>query len=178
MRAIIFVVFLASAVASPGMAADTSAPAGTPQSDRLAALSAYAGTWKTETRHLDTPFSKAGSESATLRNDCWRSAGFYACNQFVDGESKALLVFLYDPAVGRYTSYPIPTGGGEVHPGSLIIEGQVWTFPWDYTEGGKTTHFRVVNVWSSPDSIEFRQEYSSDAVHWTLMADGHETRVK
>ena len=139
---------------------------------------AYAGTWKTEVRHLDTPFSKAGSEAKTLRNDCWRSSGFFACNQIVDGDSKALLVFMYDPKTDRYTSYPIPAGGGEVHPGSLLIQGDTWTFPWDYTEGGKTTHFRVVNVWSSPDSIEFRQEYSADGEHWTLMAEGHEARVK
>jgi len=96
----------------------------------------------------------------------------------VDGDSKALLVFIYDPKTDRYTSYPIMAGGGEVHPGTLIIKGDTWTFPWDYSEGGKTTHFRVVNLWSSADSIEFRQEYSADGVHWALMAEGHEQRVK
>ena len=141
-------------------------------------ITAYAGTWKTEVRHLDTTYSKAGSESKTIRNDCWRSSGFFACNQIVDGDSKALVVFMYDPKADRYTSYPIPAGGGEVHPGTMLIQGDTWTFPWDSSQGGKTTHFRVVNVWSSPDSIEFRQEYSQDGEHWTLMADGHETRVK
>lgn len=154
----------------------TAASAADPQG--LDKLAAYAGSWNTEMRHLDTPFSKAGSEHATLRNDCWRSAGFYACDQFVNGESKAFLVFLYDPAADRYTSYPIFPGAGEVHPGVLIIKGQVWTFPWDNTQDGKTTHFRAVNTWTSPDSIEFRQEYSSDGVNWTVMEEGHETRVK
>ena len=139
---------------------------------------AYAGTWKTEIRHLDTPFSKAGSESMTLKNDCWRSAGFLACDQIVDGDSKALLVFMYDAKADVYASYPISAGASDVHPGTLIIKGKVWTFPWDNTEAGKTTHFRVVNTWNSSDSIEFRQEYSADGEHWTLMADGHETRVK
>lgn len=144
----------------------------------LDAVTAYAGTWKTEVRHLDTPFSKAGSESKLLKNDCWRSSGFFACNQVVDGDSKALMVFMYDAKTDRYTSYPIPAGGGEVHPGTLLIQGRTWTFPWDDTEGGKTTHFRVVNVWRSPDSIEFRQEYSLDRRQWILMAEGHETRMK
>ncbi|MFI4967560.1 MAG: hypothetical protein ACHQAU_02440 [Gammaproteobacteria bacterium] len=139
---------------------------------------AYAGSWKTEVQHFDTPFSKAGSESLTLKNDCWRSGGFLACDQSVDGDSKALLVFMYDAKGDVYASYPIAPGASDVHPGKLIIEGAVWTFPWDNTEAGKTTHFREVNTWSSADSIEFRQEYSSDGVHWMLMAKGHETRVQ
>jgi hypothetical protein len=154
------------------LAADAAAPQG------LDKVMAYAGTWKTEIRHLDTPFSKAGSEAMTLKNDCWRSGGFLACNQIVDGDSKALLVFLYDAKGDVYASYPIVAGSGDVHPGKLIIHGKVWTFPWDDNEGGKTTHFRVVNTWSSADSIEFRQEYSTDGVQWTLMADGHDTRIK
>jgi hypothetical protein len=139
---------------------------------------AYAGTWKTDTRHFDTPYSKAGHDSAVLQNDCWRSGGYFACRQIVDGDSKALLVFIYDPKTDRYTSYPIMAGGGDAHPGTLIIQGTTWTFPWDYTEAGKTTHFRVVNLWSSADSIEFHQEYSADGEHWTRMAEGHEQRVK
>ena len=144
----------------------------------LDVVTAYAGTWKSETRHLAGPYGKAGSESHVLRNDCWRSAGFYACDQIVDGKSMALLVFLYDSATGSYSSYPIPASGAPaVHPGRLIIDGPVWTFPWDSVEDGKTVHFRVVNTWESADSIAFRQEYSEDGVHWTLIADGHETRV-
>ena len=149
---------------------------GAPQG--LDKVMAYAGTWKTDTRYFDTPYSKASYETATLQNDCWRSGGFFACRQIVDGDSKALLVFVYDSKTDRYTSYPIPTAGGEVHPGSLIIQAATWTFPWDNTEGGKTIHFRVVNVWSSPDRIEFRQEYSADGEHWIRMAEGHDARVK
>jgi hypothetical protein len=38
--------------------------------------------------------------------------------------------------------------------------------------------FRVVNVFLTPDRIDFRQEFSTDGVHWTAMAHGTETRVK
>jgi hypothetical protein len=65
-----------------------------------------------------------------------------------------------------------------VHAGSLLIQGDTWIFPWDYTEAGKTTHFRVLNVWRSAGLIEFRQEYSADGSHWTLMSLGRESRVK
>ena len=142
-------------------------------------LAAYAGTWKTVIHHLDTPYSKAGTESHILKNDCWRSSGFLACNQIVDGDSKALIVFLYDAASGKYSSYPIPAGvTPDVSPGSLVIDGAIWIFPWNITHDGKTTHFRVRNFWSSKDSIEYHQEYSLDGSHWISMAEGHETRIK
>ena len=62
--------------------------------------------------------------------------------------------------------------------GKLIIDGNTWTFPWSNREHDKTTWFRVVNVWSSHNTIEFRQEFSTDQKHWTTMATGHETRLE
>ena len=154
----------------------TALPAAAPQG--LDRLKAYAGSWDTQMTHLDTPYSKAGAEHHRLDNDCWRSDTFYVCRQAVDGKSVALLVFTYDAAQDRYASYPVVPGNDAAHAGLLIIQGQDWIFPWDGTEQGKTTHFRVVNTWSSPDSIEFRQEYSADGEHWTTMATGHEVRIK
>lgn len=141
-------------------------------------VAAYAGIWQADIQYQDTPYSKKYEAKYQLRNECWRSAGFYACNQFVDGASKALVVFTYDPLKG-YSSYPIPAeGAGTVHPGRLSIEGKVWTFPWQVKRAGKTTYFHVINTWTSQDSIEFRQEYSEDGKQWRTMAAGHEVRVK
>ena len=140
-------------------------------------LWAYAGEWKTQTEHFDTAYSKAGSESATLRNECWKNGGYVVCNQYVNGESKALLVFTWDAKSNAYDSYPIPAGGGEPGHGTLTIEGNVWTFPWQMTDAGVTTYFRVVNVFASPDRIEYRQEFSKDKVHWIVMARGTEARI-
>ena len=152
-------------------AASPAAPSG------LDAFATYAGTWQSDIRYQDTPFSKKYEAKYQLRNDCWRSAGFYACDQFVDGASKALLVFMYDPAKG-YSSYPIPVeGAGSVHPGRVIIDGKIWTFPWQVKQDGRTIYFHVINTWSSRDSIEFRQEYSEDGKQWRAMAEGHEVRV-
>jgi hypothetical protein len=61
--------------------------------------------------------------------------------------------------------------------GKLLIEGDVWTFPWKIAEGDKITYYRVVNVFRAPDRIEYRQEFSPDNVHWTVMAKGTETKV-
>lgn len=109
-------------------------------------LSAYSGTWKLEVTSFDTAYSKAGKRSSTLRNDCWRSGDYFACHQIVDGESKALVVFAFDQKNNKYSSYPITIGSDTVQAGALIIKDKTWTFPWDISEAGKTTHFRVLNV--------------------------------
>ncbi len=150
------------------------APAGAQGIEKIAA---YAGTWTVDIQHLDTAQSKAAHDHNTLRNDCWKSGGYFACNQYVDGVSKALLVFTYNAASGSYTSYPIPTDGSEAGKGTLEIKGNVWTYPWQVKDGGRTTWFRVVNVWVKPDRIEFRQEFSTDNVKWTEMAHGLEIKT-
>jgi hypothetical protein len=143
----------------------------------LDVLAAYAGPWHVEIHFLETPYSHARDTAYKLRNDCWRSAGFYACDQFVDGQSKVLVVYSYDSTRG-YSSFPIPAGTDQVHVGHLDIQDKVWTFPWKVAKDGKTTYFHVINTWDSPDSIQFRQEYSADGQQWTLMAQGHETRIR
>lgn len=140
-------------------------------------VAAYAGTWSVEIDRIETAHSKAGHDKNTLRNECWKSGPYLACNQYVDGESKALLVFTYDAKTDKYTSYPIPADGGEAGRGSLLIRGNTWTFPWEVKDSGVTTYFRVVNVFTGPDAIEYRQEFSTDNDHWTVMARGHEKRI-
>ena len=140
-------------------------------------IAAYAGSWSIHIEHLATPYSKANDEHTQLRNDCWRSGGFFACNQYVEGVSKALIVFTFDATSGHYTTYPIPTDGSPAGSGRLEIQGNVWTFPWESKDGEKTTYFRVVNVFTAPDTIEYRQEFSTDKVKWTLMGHGLEKKA-
>jgi hypothetical protein len=160
--------------------AQTTAPPATtsdPTAD-IAPLWAYAGTWQVTIDHFDTAHSKASHEQTNLRNACWKDGGYVACNQYVDGDSKVLIVFTYSGKNGIYASYQVPRHGEEPGTGKLFIEGNTWTFPWQAGEGDKTTYFRVVNVFLTPDKIDFRQEFSTDGVHWTAMAHGTEIRVK
>jgi len=141
------------------------------------AIMAYNGTWKVEGERFATAYSDAGKEESTLRNECWKSGAYVACNQFVNGDSKVLLVFTYDDKQKMYTSYPIPQNGNAVTAGRLQIIGNIWTFPWQVTQGPNITFFHVVNVFTSGDHIEYAQEFSTDNVHWTTMAKGNETKT-
>ena len=163
----------------PAAAAQPPAAAAQPPAASLGIdpIMAYAGVWKIEMDHFDTAYSKMSHDSSTVKNVCWRSGGYVACNQMVNGESTVLLVFTYVEKQSSYTTYQIPQGGGEPGSGKLFIEGNTWEFPWKVTGPGTITYFRVVNVFVAPDRIEYRQEFSADKEHWTVMAKGTERRI-
>src|SRR5579862_6778686 len=91
----------------------------------LDAIKMYSGTWKVQGEHFATAYSQAGKEEKTLRNDCWKSGAYYACNQFVDRESKVLLIFTYNDKEKMYTTYQIPQGGAAAGSGKLQIVGNI-----------------------------------------------------
>jgi hypothetical protein len=180
MKCITIFAGLSLAIGLASALAYSAIPPDKPASDKppgIDAIRAYEGSWDVSIEHFDTAHSKASKETSSLRNDCWKSGGYLACNQYVNGESKALLVFTYDETKNVYTSYPIPPDGGAAGSGKLLIEGNVWTFPWESKDSDKTTYFRVVNVFAAPGQIEFRQEFSTDNVHWTVMARGLEKKI-
>ena len=170
------VLLLLSLLFAPFFVAGIASAAPTPSG--VAAIAAYAGNWKGTTKNFATPYSKAAKTSDTLRNDCWSDSDFYVCRQIVNGKPAPVLsVYTYDAKTDIYHVYSVPAhGGNSADSGELIIKGNVWTFPWEYQHDRKTMYFRVVNVWSSSNTIEYRQEFSADQIHWTLMAKGHEIR--
>ena len=137
----------------------------------------YAGTWKMQLNYVESAHSKARAESMTVANDCWRSDYFYVCNQIIDGKSRALVVFFYDPVAKRYGSYPIAVGADTVHPATVVVDEKSITFPYDMQDNGKTVHMRIVNTFTTADTLDFRQEYSEDGQKWVTMATGVEHRV-
>ena len=145
--------------------------------DDVGVFARYAGTWKMQLTHMQTPYSKASVENMTLTNDCWRSEVFYVCDQIIDGSPKALIVFFYNAADKRYGSFPITAHSDNVHPGDVHVEGNTIIFPWQINDNGKGIYMRIVNVFTTPDSMEFRQEYSEDDSKWVVMSKGVQHRV-
>ncbi len=141
-------------------------------------LAAYAGTWRIHITHYKTRYSKARTETSLLKNDCWRSAGFYACDQIVDGVSRALIVYTYDAKAAVYHSQVLLPGGGLPSSGTLMIAGNTWTFPWQDKDGKRTVYLRVVNIFVNRNTIKYRQEFSFDKIKWVLAASGGERRLR
>lgn len=151
----------------------------TARAAEIDAIAAYDGTWKTHIVHVKSALGPAYTEDATLQNVCRHSAGYYACEQVVDGVTKVLLVFTYDPKQKQYVSHVFPAvANAEMGSGNLLINGNVWTFPWRQTVDGKQAYVRIVNRFTDPDTIEVREEFSYDGRTWTVALTGSEHRVK
>ena len=164
--------------ASPAAHAAGTAPAANAAAPSdISVFARYAGSWKVELTHSQTPYSKPSSESMTVKNDCWRSEIFYVCDQIIDGAPKALIVFFYNAEEKRYGSFPITARSDAVHPGDVQVDGSTVIFPWAINDNGKTIYMRIVNVFKSADTMEFRQEYSEDNTKWIAMATGIEHKV-
>jgi hypothetical protein len=153
------------------------AAAGPSAPDPLAAISAYAGTWRAEVDQLDSEFSKAGKSANLIHNDCWRTTLFHACAQTVNGKQVALMVYTWDEKTGAYATRAITPDGASGGAGKLVIEGDTWYFPWDQEKDGAKIHFRVVNHFVGRDTIQYRQEFSRDGAHWMAAETGIERRV-
>jgi hypothetical protein len=166
-----------AAVVLTALAWAASTAAAQPSGAGIEKIAAYAGTWHSRTVHYKTAYSTARVETASVRNDCWRSAGYYACDQFVNGPSAALIVYTYDAKRDLYHTSAIPPGGSTASSGELKIAGNTWTFPWTDRQKGKIVYARVVNVFRNADTIDFREEFSLDHAHWITTATGVEHRV-
>ena len=140
-------------------------------------LNVFAGTWKSDTQTFKTPYSEEGSSSYTLVNQCWKTGAFFVCNQSVDGVSRSMLVFSYKGG-DTFKEVAISADSGFGSNGTLLVDGGVWTFPGEQHKYGQVTYFRTVNIYDGIDSLDYREEYSTDQQNWTLMAKGHETRVR
>jgi hypothetical protein len=161
----------AAALCSCGFAVAADAPS------PLDRLNVFAGTWKSDSQTFKTPYSEEGSVSSTLVNQCWKAGAFFICNQSVNGTSRVLLVFTYKGGDSYSVGY-VPADGSHTFSGSLLVDGGVWTYPGQQTKLGQTVYFRTVNIYDGNDSLDYREEFSDDQQSWTLMAKGHESRVK
>ena len=164
--------------ATPAQPAHRAAPADVASAaNDVGVFARYAGTWQMQLTKVQTPYSKPSSESMTVKNDCWRSEIFYVCDQIIDGTPKALIVFFHNAEEKRFGSFPLTASSDVVHPGDVLVEGNTITFPWQINDNGKTISMRIVNTFTTADTMDFRQEYSEDGQKWMPMATGTERKV-
>lgn len=136
-------------------------------------LRLYAGVW-----HVTRNDSPPTAKPEEIRNDCARIGNFFACQQTVNGEPGALLVFVPAPnKPGHYYTQNVLQQGRATGRGDLDISGNIWVFSSTWDEGGKTTRYRTTNVFTGQDRIHFEQSESSDGKSWKVTNSGEEVRT-
>src|SRR6185312_4746086 len=134
-------------------------------SDPFWSLWLYNGTWKV-TRKDQPP--------QTLVNRCSSFGKFFACEQSVNGDSVALLVFVPGKEPGHFFTQSIKTDGRAGGRGELQIEHNTWTYLSNWNDGGKTTYYRTTNVYDGRNHIHFEQAESTDNKTWVVKSSGDE----
>lgn len=144
--------------------------------DPYAPLKLYDGSWEV---NITAPAKKTDQ----LENHCALTGLFYSCEQKLNGQSAALIVFLpVGPTASGTQEYRTQTlmadGSKAGEWGHMEIDGDTWTYTWDSVEAKKTTHWRNTNHFTGRDKIHFEVQSSEDGATWETQIAGDEERKK
>jgi hypothetical protein len=137
----------------------------------LAILNVLNGGWSV------TP--TAATKPDQLVNHCSMSDAFYTCEQVVNGNAVALIVFTATDVPGAFhTKIVLPTGYS-IDRGDLKIDGDHWTWSGKSTsdDGKTTTYSRTENYFTGKDKIRFERYESTDGTTWVKKGGGDEVRI-
>jgi hypothetical protein len=132
----------------------------------------YQGTW-----HVTQSGATPGKKPDVLVNQCALVGKYFACQQTVNGIVGALVVYIPTGQPGRYHNQAIMPSGRAGGLGELEINGDRWVYSNGQLEGGKTKHFRNINVFTGKNKIHYEQSESFDEKDWKVTGAGDEVRV-
>lgn len=132
----------------------------------------YNGSWKVTKKDL-----AAGAKPDELLNQCALVGKYFTCQQTVNGVPSELLVFLPAKTAGQYYTQSIMPDGRAGGRGDLGIDGDKWIYLSNWNQGGKTTFYRTINVFSGKDRIHFEQQESTNNKDWSTTGSGDEVRT-
>jgi hypothetical protein len=143
--------------------------------DPYAPLKLYDGKW-------DVTTTIGGRGLVHLENHCTRTGLFFVCEQMVNGNSQALVIFLPVAKLAgggeEYRNMGLPadasSSGGW---GKVTIDGDKWTYLWESGEVEKKVQWRNINQFSGTDKIHFEIQSSEDGTTWKTVKAGDEVRV-
>ena len=138
-------------------------------SDPYTPLRLYDGTWKVARKDLPKPDE--------LINQCSLIGKYFACQQTVNGSVGNLMIFIPAAQPGHYVTQGVNLQGRALGRGDLEIDGDRWVYSSMWDEGGKTTYYRTVNIFSGRNHIHFDQQESTNRKDWVTKNSGDETKV-
>ena len=161
--------------------AQTPSPKPGPEARKLAA---YVGKWSVEGNLPAGSMGSTGGKTSGTVSCEWVADRFgILCRERVpvpggDGLSDVYLA-AYDTQSKTYVFTQV-SAGGVVWNGRGTLNDDTWVWTVDSsTRDGKPIHFRFTEKFTSPDSIDFKNEYGESPDHMTgVMMQGKETRIK
>ena len=145
-------------------------------------LGAFQGHWRTTGEIKETRYSKAKIKSQDEMTCGWTSNhGFMICDQLIHAGgliNNELSIYTYNPAEHCFAFFGVARNDQQARTTKLTITGNLWTYWDEEDDGGKHVSFRTTNRFVSPDRVEWRSEYSEDGMHWVLMGEGADTRIR
>jgi hypothetical protein len=132
----------------------------------------YQGTWRITS-------NTAGAKPDELKNQCALVGKYFVCQQTVNGQPGALLIFIpADNNAGHYHTQNVNAQGRATGVGDLEISGDRWVFSSRWEQGGgKITYYRTTNVFIGKNHIHYEQAESSNGKDWKVANSGDEVRV-
>lgn len=136
-----------------------------------APLLLYQGTW-----HVSRSNLPPGGKPDELKNQCALLGKFYACQQTINGQQGALVIFIPAAKAGQYYTQNIRVDGFASGRSDLSIAGDQWTYLTTRDDSGRTIYYRTINVFSGKNRIHFESAESNDGKNWKVTGSGDEVR--
>ncbi|HET6275950.1 MAG TPA: hypothetical protein VFE16_08500 [Candidatus Cybelea sp.] len=137
-------------------------------------LNRLVGTWQSTGTFVDTPYQKAGTATATTTCAWSNDHGFMICQQSVmmNGTPDSDLgIYTYDPTANVYRFDNVHAS--RTTSSTILVDDKSITYPFSFTDNGKSVVIRTLNVWQSASAYTWRTEFSTDnGATWTLMGSG------
>ncbi|HEY6970604.1 MAG TPA: DUF1579 family protein [Candidatus Angelobacter sp.] len=168
---------LPSLVVAVVILAPNASQAGTPD-DQTATkrLGAFVGKWQSEGTMMETAFSHADKISSSIECSWSPQGNFLICEQLITdsaGKHTQLSIYSYNNKESNYTISSMAGPGKQPWNGTVIISGNVWTYPGSFEAKGKKVQVRTTNDFSVPDTETFKSEFSDDGgAHWIVTLQG------
>lgn len=142
-------------------------------------LDRFSGTWHGQGTFVETPYSTAGTSSATTICSWSADHLFMICQQSATLAGKRdddVAIYSYDDAAGAYRFFNIRPS--RITSLTITVDGNTVTYPSTFTDKGKNVTVRTLNVWKNSNFYTWRTEYTTDGgATWTLMASGTSQRI-
>lgn len=172
---------LATLLLAAGFQALASAAHPPEPENELDKLAAFAGHWTLSGELKDATTGKPTMKLSSDLSCNWSANhGFLLCDQMIhlpDRTQNDLSVYTYSEKDHEYQFFGITRGNNQARTTKLTIEGNLWTYSSNDTNGGKNVQYRTTNRFTTASKVDWRSEYSEDGTHWTTTAEGTDVRA-